>query len=321
MTAAASPSGVSAVNAQAMELNPALVSICVCTFRRPQVIDTLASIAALTPVSGWRIEVVIADNDAEPTARERVEEAKARLGLDLTYVHAPRSNISIARNACLDAARGAFCAFVDDDETLEPQWLASLLATADLTGADAVLGPARSIYGEDAPAWMRKGDFHSTYPVILKGGVIRTGYTCNVLICRTKPSIRALRFDLALGQSGGEDTDYFAALHHAGGKIAYAPDAVVTEPVAQNRLSMNWLTTRRYRFGLSHANMLLMKDRSLAQRLKLLASAGSKVAFCGAMAVLTFWDPVAWRRNFLRGALWWGVIAQVLKNRTIKLYG
>lgn len=301
-------------------LVPDLVSICVCTFKRAHVEQTLASIAALKPVPGYRIEAIVADNDVVPSARERVLGAGDRLGLPLTYVHAPASNISLARNACLDAASGEFCAFVDDDELLSPDWLEQMLETALASRADAVLGPAVSLYGSDAPGWMQKGDFHSTYPVFVRG-VIRTGYTCNVLLRRSAPAIRALRFDLALGQSGGEDTDYFAALHHAGGRIAYAPDAVVTEPVDPARLSMRWLSVRRFRYGLTHANMLTMKNRGLAQRAKLLALAVLKLSYCGALTAATIWDPVRWRRNYLRGALWTGVIAQLLKNRTLTLYG
>jgi hypothetical protein len=34
-----------------------------------------------------------------------------------------------------------------------------------------------------------------------------------------------------------------------GGRIDYAPEARVTEPVALDRLSFGWLAERRYRMG------------------------------------------------------------------------
>jgi hypothetical protein len=43
--------------------------------------------------------------------------AQSDLSLDCLYVHAPARNISIARNACLDAADAPLIAFIDDDET------------------------------------------------------------------------------------------------------------------------------------------------------------------------------------------------------------
>jgi hypothetical protein len=99
-----------------------------------------------------------------------------------------------------------------------------------------VLGPVDPVYPDTAPDWMRAAAMHATRPVHVRGE-IRTGYTCNVLIDRARPEIRALRFDPALGRSGGEDSDYFARIVLMGGRIDYAPDALVTEPVAPERLS------------------------------------------------------------------------------------
>jgi succinoglycan biosynthesis protein ExoM len=72
-----------------------------------------------------------------------------------------------------------------------------------------VLGPVDPVYPEDAPGLDAGDSVHATRPVFVQGE-IRTGYTCNVLIDRARPEIRALRFDPALGRSGGEDSDYFA---------------------------------------------------------------------------------------------------------------
>ncbi|TIU75784.1 MAG: glycosyltransferase, partial [Mesorhizobium sp.] len=121
-------------------------------------------------------------------------------------------------------------AFIDDDETASPGWLVELMATADATGAAAVLGPVRAHYRQDAPDWMQKGDFHSTLPVWVRGE-IRTGYTCNVLLRTTDASLRGRRFSLARGQTGGEDTEFFDAMVKAGGRIAFAPQAFVEDVV------------------------------------------------------------------------------------------
>ena len=57
------------------------VDVCACTFRRASVVDLLRSLAKLvTP--GWRMRVIIADNDDQPSARETVERAFAALGLN-----------------------------------------------------------------------------------------------------------------------------------------------------------------------------------------------------------------------------------------------
>jgi len=290
----------------------ARIDICICTFRRPFLVETLRSVARLDR-GVHELRVIIADNDEVPSARERVEALRKKMGMKVTYVHAPAANICVARNACLEAADGDFVAFVDDDEVVSEGWLRALLEKAQASGAAAVLGPVRAIYEPDAPAWMVEGDFHSTMPVFV-GGEIRTGYTCNVLIRWVAP-FRALRFNTALGRSGGEDTDFFYRLTGLGGKIDYAPEAVVEEPVPAARASMDWLTKRRLRFGQTHGMLLG------APRLKSLPVVMAKISFCCVMAGLTAFSPVLRRRNWLRAVLHMGVAGGILGLAQAEHYG
>jgi succinoglycan biosynthesis protein ExoM len=288
------------------------VDICICTYRRSFLAETLASIAALEH-GGHAIRVIIADNDAAPSAQELVDAMRDKVPFPIIYVHAPASNICIARNACLDHADADFVAFVDDDEVVTPGWITALVDTAEASGAAAVLGPVRAIYGADAPRWMIDGDFHSTRPVFV-GGTIRTGYTCNVLIRWTVP-YKGLRFDLALGKSGGEDTAFFYQLTALGGTIAYAEDARVEEPVPSDRASMDWLVRRRLRFGQTHGML------QAGSRAKSLAIVASKITYCGAMTALTAFSPVLRRRNWLRAVLHIGVAGGLLGVRQAVHYG
>lgn len=161
------------------------IDIGICTFRRPELAATLRSLAAVAVPPSATLRVIVADNDTTSSAKALVESLRPDLPFEITYVHCPASNISIARNACLDNATGEFLAFIDDDETASSGWLVRLLEEAQATGADAVLGPVRAHYAPSAPAWMRHGDFHSTFPVWVKSE-IRTGYTCNALL-RLRP--------------------------------------------------------------------------------------------------------------------------------------
>ncbi|MFC6489124.1 glycosyltransferase [Nitratireductor sp. GCM10026969] len=295
------------------------VDICICTFRRDALLDTLRSVADLDVPDGVRLRVIVADNDVTPSARARVEQVADGFPYELVHVHAPARNISIARNACLDAASGNFLAFVDDDETVTRPWLGALLATALDTGADAVLGPVRAIYQPGAPGWMQRADSHSTYPVRVRGE-IRTGYTCNVLLKSTSPFVRGRRFDLSLGRSGGEDTDFFTRLYQAGGTIAYEPEAWVEEIVPDGRARFSWLARRRFRMGQTHGR-LLANGSAPPRRLVHLGLAGLKAGYCFAAAALLC--PFAARRNpsILRGIMHVGVTAGLLGLREIRQYG
>ncbi|MER9689572.1 glycosyltransferase family 2 protein [Mesorhizobium sp. M0139] len=295
------------------------IDICVCTFRRPELADTLRSLAAMDMPAGFGIGVIVADNDDEPTAEPLVTALASELKLVARYRHAPARNISVARNACLDASTADFVAFIDDDETASRQWLAELIAIAETSGAEAVLGPVRALYRPDAPDWMRKGDFHSTLPVWVQGE-IRTGYTCNVLLRMSADSLRDRRFSLARGQSGGEDTEFFNRMVKAGGRIAFAPEAWVEEVVPRSRAAFDWLRRRRFRFGQTHGH-LIGHDAGVIERAKAVGLASAKAVYCFGMAALTAISPVRRNRSVLRGIMHVGVVSGLVGISEIRQYG
>ncbi|WEX08165.1 glycosyltransferase family 2 protein [Chelativorans sp. AA-79] len=295
------------------------IDICVCTFRRPALAETLRSLAALKQPDGYRVGIIVADNDEEPSARELVTRLVQELDLPLRYVHCPARNISIARNACLDASRARFIAFIDDDETATPDWLVRLVKAAEGSRADVVLGPVRAGYGENAPEWMRRGDFHSTFPVWV-GGEIRTGYTCNVLMRMDAKAIRGRRFSLDRGQSGGEDTAFFDEVHQAGGRLVYAPDAWTEEVVPSDRATFAWLLRRRYRVGQTHGRLIAGRKTGVAYLVELVLVC-AKIAYCFAMAGLTAPWPTSRNRNILRGVMHGGVLSGLMGASEIRQYG
>lgn len=298
---------------------PIRVDVGVCTFRRPAVAETLASLGRLEVPPGVALRVVVADNDETPSAEQRVRESARAAGLDLAYVHAPARNICIARNAILEAAQGDFIAFLDDDETAAPGWLATLLAEASRGGWDAVLGPVKAVYGDDAPAWLAAGDFHSTAPVEVRGRILK-GYAGNVLIRRATVERLRLRFDLRLGRQGGEDDDFFYRLTDAGGTIGYAPEALAYEPVPPGRASLKWLLKRSFRTGQSHGARLRNVSGGAAGRLGQLAVAGAKSGVCMAGAAAAALSPTARSRWLVRGSLHAGVVARLAGIRELQLY-
>jgi succinoglycan biosynthesis protein ExoM len=294
------------------------VDICICTYRRHSVVATLGSIAALVPIDGLSLRVIVVDNDVTTSARATVLEASASLGLTCRYVHAPAHNISIARNAALDASEAHLVAFVDDDEIATPGWVAALIARQRETGAAIMLGPVNAVYG-DGPTWLRLADLHSIRPVIRVGGVIATGYSSNVLLDRAAmtEAMRGLRFDPAFGRSGGEDTVYFNQLHRMGARIAYAEAAVVHEAVTPQRARLRWLLKRAFRAGQSHAWTLTGAGRGKPWMMTL---AVAKCAFCAACAVGRAPSAAHWRRYAVRAALHAGVLSRLAGFAELELY-
>lgn len=284
------------------------IDIAICTYQRAHLADTLRALGSLSVDPAWEVRVLVADNDAAPTAQPVVE--SAILPFPLSYLHAPARNISIARNACLEAARGHFIVFLDDDEIPARGWLTALITTATDTGADVVLGPVKARYSDGCPDWVRHGDFHSSIPVFTDGRVV-SGGTGNVLLRRV--ALGDHRFRPALGRSGGEDTVFFKDLESMGARFAIANDAVVHEAVPPVRETLQWLLNRRFRYGETHGMLLRESARGYGGRLRHVFPAIAKTLFCAAMMALHLPARHRGRVWGLRGALHAGVAVRLLR--------
>jgi succinoglycan biosynthesis protein ExoM len=294
------------------------IAVGICTFRRPQVAETLASLQVQRLPEGMTLQIIVADNDDTPSAKAVVMAVGG--AVPVRYLHAPARNISVARNAVLDAAGANWLAFVDDDERLDPGWIAALWQEARTTGAGVVLGDVRARYGVTAPEWMRRGAVHDTRPERDMQGRLKGGYTCNVLMNLADPGLAGLRFDPARGQTGGEDTAFFAAARDLGVVFSHAPDALAEEDVPDSRATLGWLLRRRIRMGQTHAS-LIGAGAGLPQRLRFATVAVAKMAACGGMALAALPDPLARNRALMRGALHFGTASGLLGGRALVLYG
>lgn len=286
------------------------VTICICTFRRESIAATLRSIAEATAYAP--VPVVVIDNDDHNGARDRILAAAAAAKVAATYVHAPARNISIARNAALDAVETRWAAFIDDDEIAEPAWLCALLLMRDR--GEAIIGQSRALYDPGVPAWNAACDFHSNR---LEGRA-DNAYTSNALIDVDFVRRHDLRFRLDLGQTGGEDTLFFRAFSEAGGRILYQPDSVVVEPVSTARATMRWALRRRFRAGQTHGLVLQQFDRK-AYRI-LLVTAAAKCVFSLIAAAATVPGTTASRKWLARSALHAGSVSYRLYPRIVREY-
>lgn len=301
---------------------PDAVVIGICTYQRPSVADTLASLARLALPTN-PLSILVADNDVTPSAQQLVARIAATHPLPLHYLHAPARNISVARNAILQASRQAdahYLAFLDDDELAHPGWLNALLKRQAATAAEGVVGPVRARYCPEAPRWMQAAAVHDMRLDPGKDGFLGQGHTANVLLDLTAPALLGLCFDPDRGRTGGEDTAFFHKLLLAGGRVAWAPDAVVEETVPRERASLGWLLRRRYRMGQTHGS-LIGDGKKPHSRLIAMALAGAKVVACLGMAGLRFLNTEGRNRALMRGALHTGVVAELVGLDRIEPYG
>jgi glycosyltransferase involved in cell wall biosynthesis len=242
-----------------------LVSICVASYRRPHgLARLLTSLERLELPEGVEVETIVVDNDAEESARAVVA-GYAEGGASVVYCVEPRRNIAHARNRAVEAARGRWIAFIDDDEAAEPRWLAAYLELAARRDADAFFGPVLPRLEAIATPWLDAETFytrprHATGTAIDRGEA-RTG---NAFV--SAKIFDGRRFDPAFGASGGEDAELFA---HIGAPLLWCDEARVVEFVPPERHRPAWLLRRAFRGGYVHTRLALHARPAAIARLGL----------------------------------------------------
>ncbi|GJI94045.1 succinoglycan biosynthesis protein ExoM [Duganella caerulea] len=238
--------------------SPPSVDVCIATYRRPAMLAALLAALAGQRPGTLAPRVIVIDNDRDGSARPVVEQARAAGGPPLLYQIEPVQNIALARNRALALCRAEFIAFIDDDETPCPGWLAALLECAGRYQADVVFGPVHSVLPPHAPAWTTACFRKASLPT---GAPVRVGGAGNVLLRRAALAAGD-GFDPAFGLTGGEDTDWFHRLHLRGRRLVWCAEAEVSEPVAELRLQPRWLRRRAFRSGQTYYRVFVRRYRA-----------------------------------------------------------
>lgn len=232
-------------------MTPALmsISVCIATYRR---LDRLAAVLDdLSQQEQLPEEVVVVDNDPEGSAAAVLENCRrSNPPFALHYAIQPLKNIALTRNRTVELASGEWLAFIDDDERAPPFWLARLTTASKAYTADGVLGPVVPVVPEEAPRWIRRGQFYD-FPRMPTGTIVppnrlRFG---NVLLRGRLLRELERPFDPAYGLTGGEDGDLLSRLALSGARIVWCDEGIVREPIERGRLSLKWLLRRSLRGG------------------------------------------------------------------------
>lgn len=235
-----------------------LISICVCTFKRPALLaQLLKSLAELDRPGDWSYEIIVVDNDACASARPIVKEFRlAQPDIRIEYEVEVEQSISRARNRTVALARGQAIAFIDDDESADRGWLAGLMESMAASAADAVFGPVIPLFPVGCPRWVVRGRFFER-----KHGAEGTragfGRTTNALVLADWPKREPVPFDPKLGLTGGEDSDFFIRIKQKGARLAWSEKGITYEKIEENRLNLKWLLMRAFWGGQGTADLYL----------------------------------------------------------------
>ena len=232
------------------------ICVCVCTYKRPQLLERLLKQLQGQRTGGcFTYSVLIVDNDPEQSAKHMVVSWKIKSLVPIDYYVEPEKNIARARNKAVQNARGDFAAFIDDDEFPNEDWLLNLYKTCHEFHADGILGPVIPYFETEPPRWIIKGklcerESFRTGTRIRNPKYTRTG---NVLLHRDIFVDKESLFDPRFGKTGGEDVDFFKRMIQKGNVFVWCNEACVNEIVPPERFKRSYLLKRALLRGVANS--------------------------------------------------------------------
>lgn len=218
------------------------ISVCICTFKRPDLLNRLLHELEYQKTEGlFTYSVVVIDNDYRESAKQIVLEYAEKSSITINYCLEPKQNIARARNKALENAKGNFIAFIDDDEIPARNWLYNLFKTCNAYRAHGVLGPVIPYFEKKPSHWIIKGRFFER--LTYNSGYKLKWYETRTGNCLFRKEIldgenHAFRPEFA---TGSEDVDFFRRMMKKGKIFIWCNEAIVYEFIPSSRCKASYL--------------------------------------------------------------------------------
>lgn len=243
------------------------LAVVVCTVGAAPVRDAVDSVLGSARAAGRPVELVVVWQAGEPAP----ELGEAVRVLDVFPV-----GLSHARNAGLAATAAPLVGFVDDDEVVDPSWVAGVLAGfARPERPDALFGPVAPRDDRGVPYCTFEGGEHLLFRE--PGTPPWTVGTGGNMAFRRDALEAVGGFDTLFGIGGpahsAEELDVIMRLLRAGRAIAFSPDLPVYHPT---KTEAEHLASRRpYGFGMGS---MLRRHRAALLAARYLVAVGQSLA-------------------------------------------
>ena len=231
------------------------ITVAICTLNRAESLRrTLGSLAAMQVPSDLTWEIIIVNNNSTDHTDDVIGQYRDQLPVRREFE--PRRGHSNARNRAIDAARGEYIVWTDDDVVVRPDWLSAYAAAFRRWPEAAVFG-GRIIprYEEPAVKWIVDSEaiVRGAYAIRDLGNEMqplsitedRIPYGANFAIL-TKEQ-RAFRYDPNLGLAPNrrryyDEVDVITRLLDSGARGYWIPEAIVDHCIGQEKQTICYIT-------------------------------------------------------------------------------
>ena len=230
-----------------------MISVIICTYNRDKYIYNVLKSLALGTLEHSAYEIILVDNNCTDNTRSEVDHfCNVFPQVTLRYFVETNQGLSHARNRGIRESKGDILVYVDDDATVNPDYLKTY---ADWFAAhpetDAAGGPIIPHYETGAePKWMTYfikrlltgylyfGDKAKPFPGDNYPGGGNAAY-------RSRVFEKVGLYNVQLGRNGdsltgGEEKDIFDKMKREGMQFVYLPDAILYHSIPGYKLEADY---------------------------------------------------------------------------------
>ncbi|MEE8513107.1 MAG: glycosyltransferase [Gammaproteobacteria bacterium] len=308
------------------------ITIAICTWNRCRSLrSTLSSVQRMRVPHDLDWELLVVNNNCTD-GTDAVVAAFAGT-LPIRALKETRQGLSRARNHAIDAARGDYIIWTDDDVIVDLGWLDAYVGAFRTWPNAAVFGgPIRPNFEGEPPAWLknviRGDDFTGMYalrdfgaePFTLDVDKALIPYGANFAV-RTEEQ-KKFRYDPHFGlcesdHIRGEETDVLSRILKSGSEGRWVPDASVLHIIPRDRQTVTYL--RDYYVGCGRSFVRRHPEQSSSLFLgalkwlwRLLAALTSQTSY---LIKRTVAPPEIWCRQLKKKSILWGKLLECRINR------
>lgn len=207
-------------------------------------------------------EVLIINNNSPDKTDDIIKAYQRESNLPIRYFIEYNQGISFARNRGVKEANGEIIVFLDDDETVDSNFLSIIKDFfTDYGVAGITAGPVIPVFEKEKPQWLSKFIERAITGEYYKGHKIKelspkdypgTGHAC----FRKELFLKYGEFNTDLGRKGNslmgaEDKDFFLRLMKGNEKCYYVPEARIYHHIPADKLTEFFFNNISYAIGKS----------------------------------------------------------------------
>ena len=221
-----------------------VISVNLCTYNRAEMLKNLLTSLINQETKGeFAFEIVVIDDGSTDSTQELLQKVSMNSEVMIRFFREERVGVAAARNRGVLESHGDWIAFIDDDETAEPDWLLELVTAARASGADCIGGSLELALEEKAREIAKSARKHLGEIPPLGWFQKRFTYsgpgTGNALVRRVLFDTVGL-FDTNL-RVVGEDQDFFRRARKLGYKTVFTSNALVHHFIPAYRVQPSYL--------------------------------------------------------------------------------